>query len=107
VAPENPPRDARDLSGKSPLSGAKVANLSPAVADELSITGTSGVVVLETEAYSIARRVGIQPGDIIVEINGEKVDTSENLERLASKGARVWRMTIQRGDRTIRTVISG
>jgi Do/DeqQ family serine protease len=107
VAPEVPPRDARDIAGNNPLGGAKVANLSPAVADELSITETSGVVVLETEAYSIARRIGVQPGDIIAEINGEKIETSRGLEKLVGKAARVWRLTIRRGGQNIRTVIAG
>jgi Do/DeqQ family serine protease len=107
VAPETPPRDVRDLTGNNPFGGAKVANLSPAVADELSISETKGVVVIETEAYSIARRIGIQPGDIIVELNGEKVEATQNLEKQVSKGARVWRMTIQRGGQTIRTAIAG
>ncbi len=107
TAPENPPRDIRDLSGNNPLGGAKVANLSPAVADELSISDTRGVVVVETEAYSIARRIGVKPGDIISEINGEKVDTTKSLEKVVGKGARLWRMTIKRGGQTIRTVISG
>jgi S1-C subfamily serine protease len=107
TAPENPPRDIRDLSGNNPLGGAKVANLSPAVADELSIGDTKGVVVVETEAYSIARRVGVKPGDIISEINGEKVDTTKSLEKLVGKTARLWRMTIKRGGQTIRTVVAG
>ncbi len=107
VAPETPPRDLRDLSGNNPLAGAKVANLSPAVADELSISEAQGVVVVETEAYSIARRIGVQPGDIIAEINGEKIDTTRSLEKLVGKGAHVWRMTIRRGGQTIRTVIAG
>jgi Do/DeqQ family serine protease len=107
VPPENPPRDVRNLSGNNPLSGSKVANLSPAVADELSISGTKGVVVVETEAYSVARRIGIQPGDIIVEINGEKVETSSGLEQQVNKSARLWRMTIDRGGQIIRTAIGG
>ncbi len=107
VAPENPPRDARNLSGNNPLSGAKVANLSPAVADELSISGTKGVVVLETESNSVARRIGIQPGDIIMEVNGEKVETAGGLEKLVGKSARLWRLTIERGGQIIRTAISG
>ena len=37
AAVEDPPRDTRDLTGRQPLSGAKVANLSPAVAEELGI----------------------------------------------------------------------
>lgn len=107
VAPETPPRDMRDLSGNNPLGGAKVANLSPAVADELSIEDIKGVVVIETEADSIARRIGVKPGDIIAEINGEKVDTTKSLERLVSRPTRVWRMTIKRGGQTLRTVIAG
>jgi Do/DeqQ family serine protease len=107
VAPETPPRDLRDLTGAHPLGGAKVANLSPAVADELSIGDIKGVVVVETEAYSIARRLGIQPGDIVVEINGEKIDSTKNLERFVAKGARLWRLTIKRGGQLIRTVIGG
>jgi Do/DeqQ family serine protease len=107
VAPEVPPRDTRDLAGNNPLSGARVANLSPAVAEELSIQETKGVVVLETESYSIARRIGIQPGDIVVEINGEKIDTTRGLEKAVSRPARLWRMSIQRGGELIRTTISG
>jgi S1-C subfamily serine protease len=107
IAPENPPRDLRDLSGNHPFSGAKVANLSPAVADELSIGETSGVAVVETEAYSVARRLGIKPGDIVAEINGEKIETTRGLEKLVGKGARVWRLTIKRAGQTIRTVIAG
>ena len=87
TAPENPPRDVRDLAGNNPLGGAKVANLSPAVADELSISDTRGVVVVETEAYSVSRRIGVKPGDIISEINGEKVDTTKGLEKIVGKGA--------------------
>ena len=107
VAPEIPPRDARDLAGNNPLSGAKVANLSPAVADELSIQDTKGVVVLETEAYSIARRIGIQPGDIVVEINGEKIENTRSLEKAVAKSARLWRMSIRRGGELIQTTIAG
>ncbi len=107
VAPESPPRDTRDLAGNHPLSGARVANLSPAVADELSIQETKGVVVLETESSSIARRIGIQPGDIVLEINGEKIDTTRGLEKAVAKPARLWRMSIQRGGELIRTTIAG
>ncbi len=106
VAPETPPRDTRDLTGNNPLGGAKVANLSPAVADELSITETKGVVVLETEFYSNARRLGIQPGDIIVEINGEKIDSARGLEKAMAKSTRVWRMSIQRAGELIRTTVT-
>ena len=106
VAPESPPRDTRDLAGNHPLGGAKVANLSPAVADELSITETKGVVVVETEFSSNARRIGIQPGDIVAEINGEKIENTRGLEKVMSRSTRVWRMSIQRKGELIRTTIA-
>ncbi|KAI93397.1 serine protease [Rhodomicrobium udaipurense JA643] len=107
VAPETTPRDLRDINGNNPFGGAKVANLSPAVAEELSINETSGVVVVETEAYSVARRLGIKAGDVVAEINGEKIETTRGLEKIVGKGARVWRLNIRRGGQTIRTVIAG
>ncbi len=106
VAPENPPRDIRNLAGNNPLGGAKVANLSAAVAEELAITETKGVVVVETESYSNARRIGIQPGDIVVEVNGEKIETSRGLEKVMAKSTRIWRMSIQRRGELIRTTIA-
>jgi Do/DeqQ family serine protease len=107
VAPETPLRDVRELAGNSPFSGARVANLSPAVAEELSVSQTNGVVVLETEAYSIARRVGFQPGDIVLELNGEQIESTRQLERVAGRAARIWRLKIQRGGEIIQTAIQG
>ncbi len=106
VAPENPPRDTRELAGHNPLSGARIANLSPAVAEELSITETKGVVVLETKFYSNARRIGIRPGDIVVAVNGVKIETTRNLERVMSRRTRIWRLAIQRHGELIQTTIA-
>lgn len=106
-APETVPRDERELSGAHPLSGARVANLSPALAEELAIAEISGVVILETDASSAARRVGLRPGDIIAELNGRPVTSTESLRQLLARGARVWRLTIRRGGRELQTVIAG
>ncbi len=107
VAPEDPPRDERELAGDHPLSGARVANLSPAVAEEFSLAQTKGVVILETEAYSIARRLGLKPGDVIADINGTEIGSTRMLDDLLRRGARVWRLTIRRGGRELKTVIAG
>ena len=37
IAPEVPPRNVTDLAGNQPLAGARVANLSPALAEELGL----------------------------------------------------------------------
>jgi Do/DeqQ family serine protease len=107
AAPETPPRDARELDGSNPFAGATVANLSPAVADELSLTDISGVVVLETKSYSTARRLGLQAGDIIVQLNGNAVRSVSQLGDLVAQRARAWDLTIRRGGQDIRTVIRG
>ncbi len=107
AAPETTPRDTRELDGANPFAGATVANLSPAVAEELSLAETSGVVVVETKAYSTARRLGLQPGDIIVQLNGTPVRTVRNLAELVAQRAKTWDMTIRRGGQEFRTVIRG
>ncbi len=107
TAPELTPRDAREVDGASPFAGATVANLSPAVAEELSLSETTGVVVLETKAYSTARRLGLKPGDIIVQINGTAVRNVRQLVELAAQRARAWDLTVRRGGEDFRTVIRG
>ncbi len=103
-APETVPRDERILTGSNPFSGARIANLSPAVAEELSADVTEGVAVIETEAYSTARRVGLQPGDIIASVNGRPIRTVSEVLALVSQPTRLWRLVIKRRGRELRTV---
>lgn len=107
AAPEVPPRNTRVLRGNHPFSGAKVENLSPAVAEELRISETAGVVVRETEAYSPARRIGLRPGDILVEINGQRIENVRTLVRLLQMRPGYWRLTVKRGGRLLTTVLPG
>ncbi len=103
--PEEPPRNTTKLTGEHPFAGATVENLSPAVAEELRIRETSGVVVRETQSYSPARRVGLRTGDIVVSVNGKEITGVSDLERAVDSRARTWRITVQRGGRTLRTAI--
>jgi len=106
--PEDPPRDVRDLDGPSPLTGARVANLSPAVADELSLdTEATGVVVVALKRGSAAQRVGFRVGDMIREINGEEIDSSEELDAYVDQQRRTWRVTIIRDGRSITSEFRG
>ncbi len=105
--PETVPRKVRELSGPHPFSGAKVANLSPAVAEELSISEVEGVVVLETQGYSTARRVGLQPGDVILSVNGVEIASVDTLLAVTARPAPIWDLRILRKGRELRTVIRG
>ena len=56
-----------ELTGSQPLAGATVANLSPAVAEELGLERAySGVVIVAVRPRSPAQRIGLQPGDRIL-----------------------------------------
>jgi Do/DeqQ family serine protease len=107
AAPETVPRETTELSGSNPFAGATVANLSPAVAEELSMDEMSGVVVIETEASSMARRVGLRPGDIIVRINDQDIQSVKQLKQLLQTRQRAWELTIRRGGEELQTYLRG
>jgi Do/DeqQ family serine protease len=107
TAPESP-RDELTIRGRSPFVGAKVANLSPALADELRLDlSVEGVAIVEVADGSPAQSVGLQRGDVVVMINNEKIEKTRDLEKMSKAGARVWRVTIQRGGRQISAVFGG
>ncbi len=91
MALETAPDTGRDeimLTTRSPFQGAKVANISPAVADELHLDAdTQGVVVTELADDSTAASVGFQKGDIILAVNNQKVARTSDLEKATSQSA--------------------
>jgi Do/DeqQ family serine protease len=96
------------LTTRSPFQGAKVANISPAVADELHLDAdTEGVVVTELADDSTAAGVGFQKGDIIVNVNNNKIGKTSDLEKVTSQSLRVWRITLVRGGQQINVTLGG
>jgi len=70
------------LAGRSPFQGAKVANISPAVADELHLDAdTEGVVVTDLSDNGTAASVGFQKGDIILSVNNQKIAKTATTRR--------------------------
>src|SRR5271170_1740584 len=108
AAPENPPRDALTIRSRSPFQGAEVMNMSPAVAEELSLdSAAEGVVVASVGDGSTAADVGVQKGDVVLAVNGQKIATTRDLEKACAERARLWDLTIRRGAQTIRTQLGG
>lgn len=106
-APDRP-REEVVIKSRSPLSGAKVGNLSPALAEELRLDPSAeGVVVLELGNGSIAQRLGFQKGDVVISINEKRVATSKDLERVTRDPSRLWLVTILRGGRQITAQFPG
>ncbi len=74
-APEDPPRETLRLRGRTPFTGATVENLSPAVAEELSLPiDARGVVIREIASRTPAAQLGFRKLDIILEVNGGRSD---------------------------------
>ncbi len=102
---DSPPRDERVLKGENPFAGAHIVNLSPAVADEIGVDpfdAPKGVMIYSIDGgQSYAAGIGLQPGDIIRQINGKTIATTADMDALVKAGARSWRITIQRGGQVI------
>jgi Do/DeqQ family serine protease len=107
-APETPPRETLRLRGRSPFAGATVSNLSPAVAEELSMDlDGEGVVIVEVDRRSPAGRLGFRKGDVIVAVNDDRVESTRQLRELLQRGSDYWRIAVDRGGRVFTTVIGG
>jgi len=105
--PELPPRDVRRLGGNQPMAGAEIANLSPALADELGFDQAPvGVIVLSVAPRGQAQAVGLQAGDVVLRLNGWTPTSSRELERtLAAPRTPEWRLSIRRGDQVLNTTV--
>jgi Do/DeqQ family serine protease len=107
TAPETP-REEITIRSRSPFSGAKVANLSPALADELQLQNIDeGVVILDVDNGSYASNLGFQRGDVIEQVNGERIAKTRDLDRLTKTPSGSWRIGIIRGGQKISAVFGG
>src|ERR1700760_4012716 len=96
------------LTARSPFQGAKVSNISPAVADELHLDAdTEGVVVTDLAEDSLAANFGFQKGDIILAVNNQKIAKTTDLDKATQASSRLWRITLVRGGQTINATLGG
>jgi S1-C subfamily serine protease len=101
-------RDEIVLTTRSPFQGVTVANISPAVADEMHLDAdTEGVVVTEIADDSTAANVGFQKGDIIAAVNNQKIAKTRDLEKATRDGSRLWRIKLMRGSQQINVTLGG
>jgi Do/DeqQ family serine protease len=99
--PRTVPADVRTFSGSIPLDGAQVANLSPAEAEEVGFDPfTAGVYIKAMSSSGAAARLSLRPGDIIREVNGQKINSTADLDRVMRTPASGWRIVFERGGAT-------
>ena len=96
AAPETTERSETLMEGNSPLQGMVVANLSPAVAEELGVPSSlSGVIALEIKTGPAKRF--FRKGDILLEINGVSIASVDDLQKAVSGDQSYWEIQINRG----------
>jgi S1-C subfamily serine protease len=100
--PGGPAADQRTIDGRNPLGGATVVNFSPAKASELGLDpfAGQGVVIVKID-QGFAAQLGLQPGDFVREVNGQKVSTTADLAKIIAAGGHAWTVTIQRNGQLI------
>jgi predicted metalloprotease with PDZ domain len=67
------------LNPGSPYLGVTFQMITPTVAAQEGITGTTGALVREVVAAGPAAQAGLKQGDVIIAVNGEAVDEQNNL----------------------------
>lgn len=104
---EPPPAPAR-LSGRHPLGGIVVANLSPGFNREAGRDlFDRGVAVVDVAARSPARRIGLRPGDRLVSVDGVAIERVDQLRSVVDDTAPPWQLEIERAGRRLRVRVTG
>jgi Do/DeqQ family serine protease len=109
AAPETPAAEKQEVKGRNPFTGATIANLSPAIAEQLGIDamGGKGVVIVSIRPNTPAAQLRFQPGDIVVELNELKITNVKMLLVHAEATARPqWDFKIKRGDQVLSASIA-
>jgi serine protease Do len=82
--------------------GMVVQEITPEIAKHLGLTAKTGVIVVDVQEGSVAEEVGIQPQDIILQINKAKIasmkDYAREMSRAGEKGGIL--LLIKRGKST-------
>lgn len=106
--PEEPPAHETTIETASVMLGVTVANLSPAFNEAKGLdTMKGGVMVVGISRRSPAARVGLRPGDVIVEINDTKIHSVADLVDVTAAAQRRWSIAVERGGRILRTTVRG
>jgi len=65
--------------------GLRVSNVTPDIAKQLGLTKTEGVVIVGMDPNSVAQRAGLKAGDIILEVNRQKVFNENDYRSVMEK----------------------
>ncbi|HEY8580007.1 MAG TPA: PDZ domain-containing protein, partial [Beijerinckiaceae bacterium] len=61
--------------------GVQIQNVTPAIQESLKLPNATGALVAEVQPNTPAARAGLEAGDVIVAVNGDKVEAPRDLSR--------------------------
>jgi serine protease Do len=61
--------------------GVKIQNVTPEIADSMGLKSAKGALIAQPQRGAPAEEAGLKSGDVIVAVNGDKIDTSRDLAR--------------------------
>jgi Do/DeqQ family serine protease len=97
-APPGGAPQARELTGRHPLSGARVVTLTPATAEASGLDPfKTGVFIQELDRRGLAARTGFRPGDIIDAVNGTTIRDAAQLDRAMAQSTS-WTIGLERNN---------
>jgi serine protease Do len=101
--PENPPRQLTQIPDGNILAGVSIANLSPALAQELGAgLPERGVVVVGVPREAPAARTGFpRPGDIVESVNGRQVGSVADVRNAVQASPRETLFGLNRGGQRV------
>ena len=88
----------------TPVFGIFIDDVNPAKAFEMGLPVERGVLITDVASGGGADEAGIEPGDIMVAVDGEPVDSVRQLRRILRMGYRAdmeVEVTVVRGDKTL------
>lgn len=99
VAPDDPPRNTTILGDRTVLPGLRIERINPAVIADYNLPlSAQGLVI--TDLGQFGGRVGIRLGDIMLAVNGDRIDRPRDLRRaLTNPGRRVEMDVLRQGQR--------
>lgn len=108
ISAPDTPREEIVIQARSPFTGVKVGNLSPALADELRLDpGAEGVAILDVANGSPAQRLGFRRGDVVVSVNEKPIQKTRDLDQVTKQEGRQWRLVLMRGGQKLAVQFGG
>jgi serine protease Do len=106
LPPRDPSPDVTELGGRTALSGATIANLSPGFNQDAGLDlFAEGVVILRIARRSPADRLGLRRGDVIASVADQDIASVAELNEALYDLPSVWRLEIDRGGRRLGVTI--